>query len=500
MTYIETIKRPLKVRVQEALQKPLALERAIQQRSFYDFFLYFWSEISNDDMVDNWHIKYLCNELQVIAERVGNKQPKLHDLIINIPPGTSKTSVIMKLFPVWCITRWYWMRFITASYSAVLSLESGEASRDVIRSSRFKELYPELGIKEDKDTKTNFKIIKENQNGQSLNGGNRYSTSVGGSVTGFHGHILIVDDPLNPNEFSSPKSLVTANHWCDQILSTRKVDKEVTPTIMVMQRLHLNDPSGHLLNKKKKNVKHICLPAEDIKELNNIKPKELRQYYSKGLLDPNRLNKAILNEMQTDLGQFGYAGQMNQNPVPPGGGMFHVDNFFIVNQMPLPHDIDTIIRFWDKAGSLNAGAYTAGVKIAKLKDGRYLVIDVVRGQWGATQREKMILRTAIADGNNTVIWIEQEPGSGGKESAESTIRNLAGFVCNKELPRGDKVYRADPYSVQVNNGNVSLLHGEWNAEFINEHRYFPLSTYKDQVDAAGAAFAKLNDKRKVNIW
>ena len=87
--------------------------------------------------------------------------------------------------------------------------------------------------------------------------------------------------------------------------------------------------------------------------------------------------------------------------------------------------------------------------------------------------------------------MEQEPGSGGKESAENTIRNLAGFSVYAERSTGDKTFRADPYSVQVNNGNVILMSGLWNRDFIEEHRFFPYSTYKDQVDAAGGAFSKL---------
>jgi len=93
--------------------------------------------------------------------------------------------------------------------------------------------------------------------------------------------------------------------------------------------------------------------------------------------------------------------------------------------------------------------------------------------------------------------LEQEPGSGGKESAESTIRNLAGFAVYAERPTGDKVTRAVPYSVQVNNGNVWLLQAGWNREFIEEHRFFPYSTYKDQVDGASGGFHKVVQKKIV---
>jgi len=93
------------------------------------------------------------------------------------------------------------------------------------------------------------------------------------------------------------------------------------------------------------------------------------------------------------------------------------------------------------------------------------------------------------------VYVEQEPGSGGKESAEATIRNLAGWAVYADKPTGDKAFRADPYSVQVNNGAFQLLRGEWNAKFLEEHRFFPFGTYKDQVDASAGAFNQLVSKR-----
>jgi len=267
-----------------------------------------------------------------------------------------------------------------------------------------------------------------------------------------------------------------------------------------MQRLHQNDPSGHLLEKGKENIKHICLPADISEYREQLSPLELESYYQDGLLDANRLNKAVLKELLMDLGQYGYAGQIGQKPTPPGGGMFKVANIQIVDTLPLAHQIIETFRFWDKAGTKDGGAYTAGVKISKLDNGRFLVRDVKRGQWSTEERERIIKQTAEADGLGCRIGIEQEPGSGGKESAENTIRNLAGFDIMKESPKGDKIYRADPYSVQVNEGNVMLLRGEWNREYLQELENFPFSTYKDQVDASSAGFAQLTNAKRVRTW
>ena len=183
--------------------------------------------------------------------------------------------------------------------------------------------------------------------------------------------------------------------------------------------------------------------------------------------------------------------------------MFRVDHFMVINALPAPVNFVNTIRYWDKAGSEGKGAYTVGVKMSRLKSGKYIIEDVRRGQWSTDERERVILETAQADhveARDTmhpepVIWVEQEPGSGGKESAEGTIRMLAGFVVYADRPTGDKIHRADPYSVQVNAGNVLVRNGEWVREFVEEHRFFPFSKYKDQVDASSGAFNHLAEKR-----
>jgi predicted phage terminase large subunit-like protein len=160
------------------------------------------------------------------------------------------------------------------------------------------------------------------------------------------------------------------------------------------------------------------------------------------------------------------------------------------------------IRYWDKAGTTDGGKYTAGVKMAELKplmgQPRYLIQDVVRGRWAAEKRETVIEQTAMQDGPNCMQWIEQEPGSGGKESAENTVKRLGkkGLICTAERPVGDKFYRADPFSVAWNRGQVWMVRAPWNKPFLDELQDFsPSSEYKDQVDAAGAAYSKLNGTR-----
>lgn len=489
--------------IKTALEHPFELLRVRGYKpSLYEFLKIFWNEVSDDDFVPNWHIEYLCGELEKIAYQVSEGKPKEHDLIINLPPGLTKTISVSIMFPAWCWTRWYWMKFITASYSATLALESAEKMRDMIRSDKFRRLWPEILIKEDKDTKSNFQIVRfwrEGNKNKIKFGGNRYSTSVGGTLTGFHGHILIVDDPLNPQQAVSEKELDNVNRWMEHTLPTRKTEKAISPMVLVMQRLSQQDPTGRILEKKKKNVKHICLPGEIRNYGQYLKPKELENKYQDGLLDPARLSWEVLADLEVDLGQYGFAGQIGQNPTPPGGGMFKVDHMPVMERMSSETNVMQTVRYWDKAGTQGGGAYTAGVKISIWQSGKFIIRDVVRGQWAAEEREDIIRVTAEADGTNVRIGIEQEGGSGGKESAQATIRNLAGFSVIADRPTGDKVFRADPFSVQVNNGNVFILKGEWNKVFLDELEMFPNGLYKDQVDAAAGAFAMLTRKKRVRV-
>lgn len=480
---------------------PLLLRREINNRSFYEFLKFFWPVLSRDRFIDNWHIKFLCDRLQNIAERVVENKPREGDLIINIPPGTTKTTICSIMFPVWCWTKAIWLKIITVSYSLALSLESAELSRDLIRSELFKAVYPELSIKEDKDTKGNYKVVSSEGSipgcaKREKAGGNRFSTSVGGPLTGFHGHIIIVDDPMDPRRAVSAAEVKKANYWIDNTLMLRRTDKEVTPVIIIMQRLAVEDTTGYLLSKNSDKIKHICLPGEIKNFAKNIYPAELALNYKNGLLDPQRLSWPVLMELEARMGQFGYASQIGQSPVPAGGGMFKVDHVQVV----LSVDSGLVVRqvrYWDKAGTAGGGAYTVGVKMAYLSNGRWLVMDVKRGRWSSEEREKVIKETALADGYGTVIRVEQEPGSGGKESAEATIRNLAGFMVEVDRPVGDKTTRADPFSVQVNSGNVWLLKGDWNKDYLEELANFPQSMYKDQVDASSGAFAYLVKKKMV---
>lgn len=452
---------------------------------FYEFLQEFWDTVVPEAPSWNWHMQVLCYELQRLAERVFKGEDREEDLIINISPGTTKSTICSIMFPAWVWTRMPTARMICASYAYPLSMDLSRRSRMVIQSPKYQRLYPGRDLIDDQNAKGYF------VNSQ---GGMRFATSTGGSVTGMHGHFIIIDDPLDPNQAASEQDLKTANRWISETLSTRKVNKKTTPTILIMQRLHQGDPTGEALAKKaKKPVRRICLPAELTEA---VSPARLRRYYRNGLMDADRLPWSVLEDSKATLGQYGYAAQFLQSPIPPGGAMFKVSRLHVEKQAPPITDFVKIGRYWDKAGTEGGGAYTVGGKMGMTKTGEFWILNIRRGQWDSDEREKIIVQTAILDTKNVVIAIEQEPGSGGKESAQQTVKRLAGFRVRVDRPTGDKVLRADPFSVQVNGGNVYIVDEEWTRECIDEMMYFPFSRYKDQVDSLSGAFAQLVSLKK----
>ena len=152
------------------------------------------------------------------------------------------------------------------------------------------------------------------------------------------------------------------------------------------------------------------------------------------------------------------------------------------------------VRYWDKAGTADGGDYTAGVLMGR-GGGLFYVLDVVRGQWSPAQRKAIIRQTTQLDAATCpryTVWQEQEPGSGGKESALATIEDLAGYDVHAETVTGSKVIRANPFAAQAEVGNVKLIAGAWNAAYLDELCAFPDGPHDDQVDASSGAFAKLS--------
>jgi len=457
----------------------------LAKKSLHDFILQGWRAAEPKSYVDGWHISVICEHL----EAVFNGQIK--KLVINMPPRHMKSLSASVFFPAWS-----WMidpgiRFLCASYAHSLSIRDSVKCRRLIQSKFYKNLLkyyrPEFTLAGDVNNKVRF---------ENNFGGVRLAASVEGALTGEGGDIILVDDPHNVIEGESATKRKAVLDWWDQAMSTRLNNPKTGAYILIMQRVHEEDLTGHVLSQG--GWDHLSLPARY--EGKRLISTSLNWEDPRTVMDeplwPEQFGDGELASLENQLGSYGTAGQLQQRPAPREGGMYKVKMLLnnLVDQIPYSL-IRRSIRYWDKAGTMDAGCMTAGVLMHELKDKTILVGDVVAGQWGALEREERMKQVAHLDGSKVKIWTEQEPGSGGKESAEATIRNLSGFVVKADRVTGDKVTRAEPFAAQVEAGNVFVLNREWTKDYIDELELFPNGKFKDRADASSGAFNKLFFKR-----
>tara|TARA_Y100000310_G_scaffold251930_1_gene258554 strand:+ start:1556 stop:2941 length:1386 start_codon:yes stop_codon:yes gene_type:complete len=437
--------------------------------------------------IRGWHLDAICDHLKSVREG------DIQNLIINIPPRHMKSLAVSVFFPCWVWINNPESRWLFSSYAQDLSTRDSLKCRRLIQSLWYQERWSNnFTITSDQNQKTRFENDKT---------GYRLSTSVDGVATGEGGDYIVVDDPHNVKQAESELKRNGVLMWWDEVMSTRLNNPHTGRKVIVMQRLHEEDLTGHILEKELDYV-HLMLPAEYERDrhcttmvFSDPRVEEGEPLWE-GLYD-----RKALNTLKKDLvSEYAIAGQLQQRPSPRGGGMFQIDKFQILSVLDKKKVVRSI-RYWDKAGTEDGGAFTAGSLVHKMSDDSFVVEDRVKGQWSAGKRERIIRQTAEMDGKGVSVWVEQEPGSGGKESAENTIRNLAGFRVKADKVTGDKEVRAEPYANQVEIGNVFLLKAEWNKDFLHEHESFPVGRYKDSVDATAGAFNKLIMSRaRVGTW
>lgn len=458
-------------------------------RSSFKFFLKEFVRVTIPGVFRwNWHIDILCDVLQEAAERIFLGLPSPYDIAINISPGTTKSTIMSTHFPMWCWTRMPEFRFIGVSYNEKLALDLSRRSRDIALDAKYQACFPEIKLREDQSTKSYF---------CNTLGGNRYCAGAGGGVLGHHAHFIAFDDPIDPVMASSDLEVENINYWIKNTVWGRVVDKAVSVRGLVMQRLRQNDPT-QLFTGGDSPTRWIRIPATTEFPIN---PPELSKFYVNGLMDPKAMSWDWINKQRSKIGigNAAFSSQYGQDPVPLGGGMFKTDK---LGTGKPPAEWKSVCRGWDKAvtpqkGSLLKGAaFTVGVLLGVDLDNNVWILDVIRDRLDSYSRENLIEQTAIRDGKHCFVAIEQEPGSGGKDSALATARRLLGYRVKLLPASGSKEARADAFSHAVNAGIVFIPEKfktgtswiDWAGPFVEEMMHWPQSTFLDQIDAAASAF------------
>lgn len=445
-----------------------------------------WEQIESNPYIDGQHIKAVSDHLQACYE------DKIVDLIINVPPGCSKSLVACVFFPAWVWTKSPEKRFFFSSYDAQLSSRDSAKCRVLLETEWYQTMFPGMvKFSKDQNQKTFY---------QNTAGGWRMASSVCGHGTGVHPHFVLTDDPNNAKQAESPVERQSVADWWKLTMSSRGVTLGVKK-IVIQQRLHQEDLTGVCLEMG--GYEHLCLPMryEGARPPTSIGFVDWRTQEGE-LLAPNQFNEETVRKLEANLGEYGAAGQLQQRPVPRQGGMFHVDKIETVDAAPA---LMKECRYWDTASSAGKGDYTAGVRMGKdIKTGIYYIMDVVRDQWSSDVRKRTQRQIADLDYAYPIcIAVPQiqseDPGSAGKDQSADFIRLMSGYTAECIRETGAKETRADPFSSQVNAGNVKMVRAAWNKVYLDELRLFPFGKNDDMVDASSGAFSWLENKSRAQF-
>jgi predicted phage terminase large subunit-like protein len=369
-------------------------------------------------------------------------------------------------YAVWRLTQDPTQRIIIGAYNATLACKFSRKARRIAQS--------RLNLSTDRTAVEDW---------ETLEGGGVRAVGVGGGITGQGGDLIIIDDPVKSRE--EAESAVYREkcwEWYTDDLYTRLEPNGAI--IIIMTRWHEDDLVGRILKSDKAgDWTVINLPA--IAEEGDPLGREVGE-----ALCPERYDRAALDDIRATQGEYSFNALYQGRPSAREGSFFKVGQFHFIDASEVP-PLKMAVRSWDKAATENDGDFTAGVKIGRDAEWRFYVVDVVRGQWETHTRDTRIRNTAEMDGIKVRVRGSQDPGSAGVSDAQAFRRLLAGFTVNTERETGDKQTRADPFSAQINGGNVWIVRGVWNSAFIEEYRAFPSGTNDDQVDAGANGFNEL---------
>ena len=443
--------------------------------------------------VHNWHIDAICAALEGIT--FGQVTPRL---LINVPPGTMKSLLVSVFWPAW-----EWgpcdmphLRYIATSYAERFTKRDSRRMRDLVMSDWYRALWPKV------------KLLRVGETSFSNSRTGWREAIPFQSLTGGRGDRVLIDDPHSTETAESDAQRESTLRILRESVPLRVVDADKSAIIVIMQRLHEKDVSGWILSQPNyAGYETIILPMEyDGEDRSTIAWAEERTEIGE-LLFPKRFSATKVKENKSFMGSYAIAGQYQQRPAPRGGGLLK-RNWFTIEKV-LPLGIKRGVRWWDLAASVKSAKnarpdYTVGLLMFAVADGTFWIVDVERFQGTPLTVEQTIKRTAITDNNvydriRIMTVIPEDPGAGGKFTADRFVSLLAGFSVKKERETKSKELRLDPVISQAEAGKIKLLKGLWNEPFLDEVTTFPSGENDDQVDALSGAFKMLTAEERTRV-
>ena len=482
----------------------IQMERA--RRKLGPFVKHAWSIVEPAvPFVDNWHVGAICEHLEAVSKG------EIRRLLINIPPGHAKSLLVAVFWPVWqWIHRPQW-RAIFSSYSHDLATRDAMRSRSLIESEWFQTNFIQTLPDEQQWTFTSDLNKKDHY--KNTKSGERFTTSTEATATGFRGDTVVVDDPLNAVDAVSEAKRNKCVYWWDKAMSNRVNEPDKASFVVIMQRLHEQDLSGHVLEQG--GYQHLCLPSEFDQsrktityKINGEKFWEDPRTEDGELLFPTMFSENALAEARVALGPDGFAGQHLQSPTDPKGGMFQRSWWRFWRQDGVPECVESrpegcnrypariLPTTYQQVISLDA-TFKGG------KDNDYTVFTV----WGVLgadkflldmRRDKMTFTECLPTfrdlcrkwPNAKAKYVEE--AANGAAVIDVLRTEIPGIIAVR--PEGGKEARAASIQPEVHAGNVYLPEGvPWIHDFVAEFSSFPRGKHDDIVDSTSQALVQLGN-------
>ena len=452
------------------------------RRSLKAFIKNCWPTIEpGREFYDNWHIDAISEHLQAVING------DIKRLVINIPPRHMKSISVSVALPAWTWTVQPQKRFLFASYASSLSIRDSVKCRRLIDSPWYQDHFGEMfKLTSDQNQKQRFDNDKTGQ---------RIATSVDGALTGEGGDVIVIDDPHNVREAESQTVREGVLEWWDQAMQSRLNDPKTGAFIIITQRVHDKDLTGHILgNDLEGEWDHLCLPARY--EIGHPTPTKSSLGFTDprtkegDLLWPQRIDEKTLGSLEKSLGSYGAAEQLQQRPMPKGGGILRAEWWVPWENSKLP-EIDFVIQSWDTAFSTKErtsySARTTWGVFKKAGQTNAIAVDMWYDRVAYPDLRR-IAQEAYEMYDPDVVLIEK------KASGQSLLQDLrvAGVPVLEYLPDRDKEARAHAASALLEDGRIWYPYDRrWAKNLIDICAAFPAGENDDIVDTCTQAWLRL---------
>src|SRR6478672_8709356 len=414
----------------------------------------------------NWHIEVIAAKLAAV--RAG----RIRRLIINLPPRHLKSLLASIAFPAWCLGHDPSAQILCVSYAQDLADKLARDCRSIMTSPWYRQIFP-TRLAPHRQAVQEFITTCQ---------GYRLATSTGGVLTGRGADIILIDDPLKPEEALSEAQRQTANDWYDHTLYSRQNDKRRSAIVMIMQRLHEDDPVGHVLAQEPWEV--LSFPAiAEADEMHQIEtiwgPRCFRRRQGEAL-HLGREPLEILDRIRRTIGEYNFAGQYQQSPAPLGGGLVKAVWFKRYRKDELPERFNRIVQSWDTANKATELSDFSVCTTWGVRGKDLFLLDLFR-----RRLEYPALKRAVREQQS--LFRANEVLIEDKASGTQLIQELIADGCHgvtRYQPTTDKIMRLHAQTAMIENGFVHIPESApWVAEYLHELTVFPKGKHDDQADS-----------------